>query len=80
MSNEESLRKWKTEELERGIYSGSLDPLQKYQAERILWERFLEPDRKRARRLFRATAWAVAFSLGTFILALMIYWHVATGG
>jgi hypothetical protein len=80
MSNGKPLRKWRTDELESAILSGKLDILQKHEAERILKERFFEPDRKLARRLYNVAAWALAFSMGTFIVALMIYWLIATGG
>jgi len=80
MSNGKPLRRWRTEELERGLYSGSFDVVQKFEAERILRERFVEPDRKLALRLYNVAAWALAFSMGTFVVALMIYWLIATGG
>jgi hypothetical protein len=80
MSNGKPLRRWRAEELERGLYSGSFDVVQKFEAERILRERFVEPDRKLARRLYNVAAWALAFSMGTFVVALMIYWLIATGG
>jgi hypothetical protein len=80
MSNGKPLRKWSTEELERGVYSGSLDMLQKYEAECILRERFVAPDRKLARRIYNAAAWTLAFSVGAFVVALIIYWLIATGG
>lgn len=79
MSNGKPLRKWRTEELENGILSGKFDILQKHEAERILKERFFDPDRRLARRIYGAAAWACAFSLGTFIVSLMIYWLIATG-
>ena len=50
-----------------------------YEAERILRERELAPDRKLARRIHDTPAWALAFSLGTFIVALGIFWLVANG-
>lgn len=31
-----TLIRWSTDELETAVYSGSLDPIQKYEAERIL--------------------------------------------
>jgi hypothetical protein len=74
-----SLRRWSTEELERGIYSSSLDIVQRYEAERILRERFVEPDRKLARRLYNVAAWTLAFSMGAFVVALVTYWLIATG-
>jgi hypothetical protein len=80
MSNGKPLKRWHAEELERGLYSGSFDVVQKFEAERILRERFVEPDRKLARRLYNVAAWALAFSMGTFVVALMIYWLIATGG
>jgi hypothetical protein len=79
MSNGKPLRKWRTEELENAILSGKLDILLKHEADRILKERFVEPDRRLARRIYNAAAWALAFSMGTFIVSLMIYWLVATG-
>jgi len=74
------LRKWSTEELERGIYSGSFDVLQKYEAERILRERFVESDRRLARRLYNVAAWTLAFAVGAFVVALITYWLIATAG
>ena len=74
------LRRWRTEELEQGVLSGSLDVVQKYEAERILQERFFEPDRRLVRRLYNVADWALAFSMGAFVVALIIYWMIATGG
>jgi hypothetical protein len=74
-----SLRRWSTEELERGIYSSSLDIVQRCEAERILRERFVEPDRKLARRLYDIAAWTPAFSMGAFVVTLMTSWLLATG-
>jgi hypothetical protein len=73
------LTRWSTEELETAIVSSSLDHVQKYQAERILRERELAPDRKRSRRIYNVAAWTLAFSLGTFIVALGTFWLIATG-
>jgi hypothetical protein len=67
-----SLRKWSTEELERGIYSSSLDIVQRYEADRILRERLVEPDRKLARRLHNVAAWTLAFSVGAFVLLYLL--------
>jgi hypothetical protein len=74
-----ALDRWSTEELETAIYSGSLDAVQKYEAERILRERESAPLRRLARRTYNAAAWAVAFALGTFIVTLAIFWLLATG-
>ena len=74
-----SLTQWSTEELEQGLYSESLDVVQRYQANRILRERERAPDRELARRLYNVACWALAFSIGAFIVALMIYWLIATG-
>ena len=74
-----TLIRWSTDELETAVYSGTLDPIQKYEAERILRERELAPDRKLARRSYNVAAWALAFSMGTFIVALIILWLLATG-
>ena len=79
MSNGRPLRKWRTDELENALLSSSFDILQKAEAERILRERFVEPDRKLARRTYKLAAWTLALSLGTFIVSLMIYWLIATG-
>ena len=80
------LRRWSTDELETAILSGTLDNVQRYEAERILRERELAPDRKLARRTYNLArrtynnaAWALAFSLGTFIVALGIFWLIASG-
>ena len=73
------LRRWSTDELETAILSGTLDNVQRYEAERILRERELAPDRKLARRTYNNAAWALAFALGTFIVALGIFWLIASG-
>ena len=74
-----SLERWSTDELQTAIYSGMLDNVQECEAGRILRERELAPDRKLARRVYNNTAWTLAFSLGTFIVALAIFWLIATG-
>jgi hypothetical protein len=74
-----TLIRWSTDELETAVYSGTLDPIQKYEAERILREREVAPDRNLARRSYNVAAWALAFSVGTFIVALGIFWLIATG-
>jgi hypothetical protein len=74
-----TLTRWSTDELETAIQSGSLDAVQRYEAERILRERETAPDRKLARRIHNTAAWTLAFSVGTFIVALIIYWLIATG-
>ena len=73
-----SLERWSTDELQTAIYSGMLDNVQGCEAGRILRERELAPDRKLARRVYNNTAWTLAFSLGTFIVALAIFWLIAT--
>ncbi len=73
------LGRWSTDDLDRAILSDSLDRVQRYEAERILRERELAPDRKLARRIYSNAAWALAFSLGTFIVALGIFWLIASG-
>jgi hypothetical protein len=78
MSNGKPLRRWRTDELENALLSSSFDVLQKAEAERILRERFVEPDRRLARRTYKLAAWTLAFSLGTFIVSLMVYWMIAT--
>jgi hypothetical protein len=79
MATRRALTRWSTDELEAALVSGNLDPVQKAEAERILRERERAPDRRLARRAYNAAAWAVAFSMGTFIVALMLFWMVATG-
>jgi cytochrome c-type biogenesis protein CcmH/NrfG len=74
-----SLKRWSTDELETAIYSGQLDNIQKYQAERILSERERAPERRLVRRAYNAAAWALAFSMGSFIVALIVLWLLATG-
>ena len=73
------LRRWSTDELESAINLGTLDQTQRYEAERILRERERAPDRRLARLSYNAAAWAEAYSMGTFIVALIIFWLVATG-
>ena len=72
------LERWSTDELQTAICSGMFDNLQGYEAERILRMRELAPDRKLARRIYNNAAWTLAFSLGTFIVALGIFWLIAT--
>jgi len=72
------LKERSTDELETAIQSGYFDDIQKSEAERILREREREPDRKLARRTYNAAAWARAYSEGTFIVALLILWLLAT--
>jgi hypothetical protein len=79
MATRRALTRWSTDELETALVSGSLDPVQKAEAERILRERERAPERRLARRAYNAAAWAAAFSMGTFIVALMLFWMVATG-
>ena len=74
-----ALTHWSTDELETAIHSGSLDNIQRYEAERVLRGRELAPAPKAARRIYSAAAWAAAFSLGTFIVALTTFWLLATG-
>jgi hypothetical protein len=73
------LRRWTTDELETAIYSTSLDNIQRYEAERILSGRERAADRRLVGRAYNAAAWALAFSMGTFIVALIILWLFATG-
>jgi cytochrome c-type biogenesis protein CcmH/NrfG len=74
-----ALRRWTTDELETAIYSRSLDNIQRYEAERILSDRERVPERRLARRTYNAAAWALAFSMGILIVALIILWLLATG-
>ena len=78
-TNTKPLRQRSTDELETAIQSGYFDNSQKLEAERTLREREREPDRKLARRTYNAAAWARAYSEGTFIVALIILWLLATG-
>ncbi len=73
------LIRWSTDDLESAINLGTLDNIQKYEAERILGDRERAPERRLARLAYRAAAWARAFSMGTFIVALAILWLMATG-
>jgi hypothetical protein len=74
-----ALELWSTDELETALCAGMFDRTQTYEAERILRQRELAPDRKLARRIFNYAAWALAFSVGTFIIALGIF-AVSAGG
>ena len=58
------LKRLTTDELETAIYSGSLDNIQRYEAERILSDRERVPERRLTRRTYNAAAWALAFSMG----------------
>ena len=78
-TNTRPLKQRSTDELETAIQSGYFDNIQKFEAERILRERERGPDRKLARRTYNAAAWARAYSEGTFIVALIILWLLATG-
>src|SRR5262245_58303523 len=78
-TNTKPLKQWSTDELETAIQSGYFHDIQKAEAERILRERAREPDRKLARRTYNDAAWARAYSEGTFIVALIIVWLMATG-
>ena len=73
------LKRWSTDELESAINLGTLDNIQRYEAERILRERERAPDRRLARKSFTAAAWAEAYSMGSFIVALIVLWLIATG-
>jgi hypothetical protein len=73
------LMRWSTEELESALDSNTFDRIQKRQAERILREREREPDRKRARRSYSIAAWTLAYSVGTFVVTLILFWLIATG-
>ena len=73
-----ALTRWSTEELETAILSRSLDNVQMYEAERILRERELAPDRKLARCIYNSVAWTLAFALGTFVVALGIFCSLGT--
>jgi hypothetical protein len=74
-----ALSRWSTDELENALYADTLDRIQKHQAEQILRERERAPDRKLARRSYDVAAWTLAFSVGTFIVALIVLWLAATG-
>ena len=74
-----ALECWSTDELQTAICSGMFDNLQSYEAERILRMRKSAPDRKLARRIYNNAAWTLALSVGTFIVALGIFWLIATG-
>ena len=78
-TNTKALKQWSTDELERAILSDTLNKLEKHEAERILRERERAPDRMLARGSYNAAAWAEAYSMGTFIVALIIFWLLATG-
>ena len=73
------MKRWRTNDLETAIHSGSLDNVQRYEVERILRERERAPDRQLTERAYNAAAWARAFSMGTFIMCLVIFWLIATG-
>jgi cytochrome c-type biogenesis protein CcmH/NrfG len=73
------LRRWTTDELETAIYSRRLDNIQRYEAEHILSERERAPERSSYAGHTTAAAWALASSMGTFIVALIIIWLLATG-
>ena len=72
------LIQWSADELESAINLGTLDNVQRYEAERILRDRERAPDRRLARKSYNAAAWAEAYSMGSFIVALIILWLIAT--
>jgi hypothetical protein len=73
------LTRWSTEELETAILSRSLDNVQMYEAERILRERELAPDRKLARRTYNSVAWTLASRSERSSLLWVFFWLIATG-
>jgi hypothetical protein len=79
MATKPPLKRWSTGDLETAIQLGYLDNIQKSEAERILREREREPYKKLIRRAYNAAAWGRAYSAGTFIVALIILWLLATG-
>jgi len=74
-----ALERWSTDELETALCAGMFDRTQRYEAERILRQSELVPDRKLARRIYNNAAWSLAFSLGTFIVALGIFALIVSG-
>ena len=78
-TNTKAMKRWSTDELVSAIRSETLNKIEVYEAERILREREKAPDRRLARRSYTAAAWAEAYSMGTFIVALIILWLLATG-
>jgi hypothetical protein len=73
------LELWSIDEIQTALCAGMFDRTQRYEAERILRQSELVPDRKLARRIFNNAAWALAFSLGTFIVALGIFGLIVSG-
>ena len=73
------LKRWSTEELESALNLETLNKMEKYEAERILRERERAPERRLARMSYNAAAWTKAHWVGTFIIALVILWLLATG-
>ena len=71
-----ALERWSTDEFQT---ASMLDNVHSYDAERILRKRELALDRKLACLIYNNAAWTLAFSLGTFIVALGIFWLIATG-
>jgi hypothetical protein len=76
---QKALERWSTDELKTALYAGMFDYIQRYEVEGILRQREFVPDRKLARRTYNSAAWALAFSLGTFIVALAIFGVIASG-
>src|SRR5262245_18677416 len=73
------LENWSAADLETALCAGMLDNVHRYEAERILRRRELAPYRKLARRIYNNAAWALAFSMGTFVVALGIFGLIASG-
>ena len=73
------LKRWSTDELESAIRLDTLNKMEKYEAERILRDRERAPERRLARMSYNAAAWTKAHWVGTFIIALLILWLIATG-
>ena len=78
-TNTKAMKRWSTDELVSAIHSETLNKIELHEAERILRERERAPDRRLARWSYNAAAWAEAYSMGTFIVALIIFWLLATG-
>jgi hypothetical protein len=75
-----AVERCRTDQIQTTNNSGLLDDFQVHKAECILRERELTPDGKLARGIHNnSAAWTLAFSLGTFIVALGIFWLIATG-
>ena len=77
-TNTKPLKQWSTDELETAIQSGYFHDIQSLKPNVSSENAQESPTGSIARRTYNAAAWARAYSEGTFIVALIILWFLAT--